>query len=153
MGRKRIDPNTRARCAYDGCDRLLNRGNMTGFCRFHHHLSPTTKLKAHESYLRNRDRSIKKSAAWKLMFKYGITLEQKNEMLESQGSVCAICGISNPTNREGRGSGWRLDHCHDTGKVRGVLCHNCNIGLGHFRDDPEVMQRAIAYLSLHASPR
>jgi hypothetical protein len=73
---------------------------------------------------------------------YGITLEQYDKMFEEQGGVCAICdGI----NKDGR----RLfiDHDHKTGKIRGLLCCNCNRGVGSFRDSVNNLQRAIIYLS------
>ena len=74
--------------------------------------------------------------------KFGITLEQFDEMLEAQGGVCAICG-STPYN------GYRLavDHDHDTGRVRGLLCASCNRGLGYLADDPVRLRRALEYLT------
>lgn len=66
-------------------------------------------------------------------------------MLVKQGGVCAICGAA-PSN----GKRLHLDHCHDSEQVRGLLCHGCNCGLGHFRDDVTRMARAIQYL---VSPR
>jgi hypothetical protein len=52
-----------------------------------------------------------------------------------------------------RGPRVHVDHCHISGKVRGVLCQNCNLGLGHFHDTPEKLERAAAYLRLHASEK
>ena len=75
---------------------------------------------------------------------------------------CDICGKSEdeiPVSFGGMGRGnkgklkrktpWRLDHCHETGEFRGFLCHNCNTGLGKFKDDPEILLNAIAYLQGH----
>lgn len=64
-------------------------------------------------------------------------------MFEAQGSVCAICRLDEP------GRAWSVDHDHDTGAVRGVLCWHCNIALGHFRDDPLRLASAIKYLAVH----
>lgn len=74
--------------------------------------------------------------------KYGLTLEAYDELLASQGGCCAICGAE---KAGGRGR-FHVDHCHATGKIRGLLCHGCNIGLGSFRDDAAVMRRAADYL-------
>lgn len=74
---------------------------------------------------------------------YGLTLEEYELILASQGGVCAICGTDKI-----RGFGKRLaiDHCHDTGKVRGILCGNCNRGVGHFANDPALLEAAAVYL-------
>ena len=73
---------------------------------------------------------------------YGITLEQYNTMLEAQDYRCAICG--NEDEVEGRRLA--IDHCHTSGKVRGLLCGKCNRGLGLFYDNYELLQNAIQYL-------
>ena len=75
---------------------------------------------------------------------YGITHADYEALLESQGGVCAICGADSP-RRVGR-ENLSVDHCHDTGKVRGILCEPCNIGLGRFDDDPKLLRSALEYL-------
>ena len=75
---------------------------------------------------------------------YGITLSEYAEMLSQQDGVCAICGSS--------GSGKDLDrlvvdHCHSTGKVRGLLCWPCNIGIGMFKDNEKLLNKVVSYLS------
>lgn len=82
--------------------------------------------------------------------KYGITLEQYDQMLELQKGVCAIC--SKPEiqkSRNGEVQGLSVDHCHRTGKVRQLLCAGCNTGIGSLRNDPEILQAAINYLLKH----
>jgi hypothetical protein len=74
---------------------------------------------------------------------YGITLAQYNSMLEAQNYTCAICG--NGDEVEGRRLA--IDHCHTTGKVRGLLCGKCNRGLGLFYDNQELLSNAIKYLT------
>jgi len=74
---------------------------------------------------------------------YGITLEQYNTMLKAQNYKCAICG--NEDEVEGRKLA--IDHCHTTGKVRGLLCGKCNRGLGLFYDNQELLSNAIKYLT------
>lgn len=71
---------------------------------------------------------------------YGITLEQYEAMLEAQDGVCKICG--SPPGRKRL----HVDHCHVTKVVRGLLCSPCNTALGAFKDDEELLERAIAYL-------
>ena len=61
--------------------------------------------------------------------------------METRG--CAICGT---TEWMGRHQRPHIDHDHETGEVRGVLCHNCNLAIGHLKDDPELVARALAYL-------
>jgi len=73
--------------------------------------------------------------------KYGLLHEDWLKMWESQNGKCLICGKSSI-----KPSDLRIDHDHKTGKVRGLLCHNCNSGLGFFKDDPKIMIRAIEYL-------
>lgn len=73
---------------------------------------------------------------------YGITEQDYYRMIDDQDNKCLICG-SGPGGRWGQ---FDIDHCHDTGKVRGLLCHECNKGLGCFRDNKESLKKAIEYL-------
>lgn len=77
---------------------------------------------------------------------YGVGVLWVKEQLEKQGWKCAICQSFGFKMREDHVSGLNLDHCHSTGKVRGLLCHNCNRALGLFQDNPEVVRRAADYL-------
>lgn len=74
---------------------------------------------------------------------YGVSLEQYEAMMAAQGGVCAICGTSDWPGKDNRP---HVDHCHETGKVRGILCGPCNNGLGNFGDDPARLRAAAAYL-------
>ncbi|MEV1109948.1 endonuclease VII domain-containing protein [Micromonospora sp. NPDC049751] len=69
---------------------------------------------------------------------YGLSLADVEEMKAAQGGLCAICG--HVPDR------WVIDHCHDTGKVRGALCNNCNRCLGLLKDDADVLLSAAMYL-------
>jgi len=80
---------------------------------------------------------------------YGITLEQYNQMLKDQDGVCAICG--KPDEVEGRRMA--IDHNHDTGEVRGLLCGTCNRGLGNFQDNIEMLEKAKDYLVKYSNAR
>lgn len=70
---------------------------------------------------------------------YGISPEEYDAMVEAQNGLCLIC-------QERPERGLCVDHCHERFKVRGLLCNNCNVGLGHFNDDPVRLLRAASYL-------
>jgi hypothetical protein len=70
--------------------------------------------------------------------KYGLTLEEFAALLTSQGGGCAICGKPDPDN---------VDHDHATGRVRGILCWNCNVGVGQFEDSEDRLAAALHYLT------
>ena len=72
---------------------------------------------------------------------YGITLHDYNYMLYKQNNSCAICGLQNKERY-----GLHVDHCHHTGKIRGLLCSNCNSGIGNLRDNITLLYKAIEYL-------
>lgn len=77
------------------------------------------------------------SRHYQLMRRYGIGADDFDRMLAEQGGVCAICGREGPEH---------VDHSHDTGEVRGILCFNCNGGLGQFRDSADTLRAAAEYL-------
>lgn len=74
---------------------------------------------------------------------YGLTETDYNALLESQDHKCYLCGKH---ENEVPKKVLHVDHCHSTNKIRGLLCHNCNTGLGHFQDNIELLQKAIEYL-------
>ena len=71
------------------------------------------------------------------------TLAELDVIYSASKGVCEICGSA-----PGKGK-LALDHCHTTGHIRGLLCLSCNVALGHFRDDPDRLRRAIKYLAKH----
>lgn len=77
---------------------------------------------------------------------YGLSLKEYLEMAEKQHFVCAICGKENFAMGANHTGGLLVDHDHRTGKVRGLLCHNCNRALGLFHDDVSTISSAIKYL-------
>ncbi|MEU8705689.1 endonuclease VII domain-containing protein [Streptomyces sp. NPDC048565] len=79
--------------------------------------------------------------AGRLKRRYGMTEAQRDDMLSSQSGVCTICPVA---------SALHVDHCHKTGRVRGVVCFNCNSAIGKLGDDPDSLRRAIAYLEGNA---
>ena len=78
---------------------------------------------------------------------YGITLADYNKMLGQQNNVCAICQKPETSlTKLGRTKQLSVDHCHDTGKIRGILCTKCNWVIGFINEDTEALRRAIEYL-------
>lgn len=74
---------------------------------------------------------------------YGISIKDYETMVEQQSRLCLIC--QKPETK--KGNRLSVDHCHQTGKIRGLLCNECNTGLGLFQDDPFRLDRAISYLN------
>lgn len=77
---------------------------------------------------------------------YDLTLMQYNHLKEQLGTDCMICGSETVENSRGRHN-MCIDHDHDSGVVRGFLCHHCNCAIGMFKDDVKLMQKAIDYLN------
>ncbi|MGA2797537.1 MAG: endonuclease VII domain-containing protein, partial [Thermoguttaceae bacterium] len=73
---------------------------------------------------------------------YDITLEEHQEIFRQQNGLCLICGKS----MEGKHN-CHVDHNHETGEIRGLLCHICNLGLGHFKDDFNNLHNAAMYVA------
>ena len=90
--------------------------------------SEVTQQRQHETQLRR---------------KYGISVEQYKEMFTAQQGQCAICGTTDPGHTR---TNFCVDHCHSSGKVRGLLCNSCNTAIGKFNVDIERIHKAIAYL-------
>ena len=74
--------------------------------------------------------------------KYGISIQEYDELLDAQGGCCKICGTDTP-NGQGR---FVIDHNHVSGEIRGLLCSTCNTGLGNFFDNPQFLKNAATYL-------
>ena len=79
--------------------------------------------------------------------KHGISSAEYDIMLEEQDNKCKICltSFADIILKDGR-TPIHIDHCHTTNKIRGLLCNLCNVGLGHFKDDPELLIKAADYL-------
>lgn len=103
----------------------------------------------------NREQSRARARAWNAAHpeqvadrnfqrRYGITLAEYEALMVEQGGGCAICHEPCRT-----GSRLSVDHCHETGAVRGLLCRNCNAGLGQFADRAELLVLAADYLKTH----
>lgn len=107
-------------CRIDGCD---NHKYAKGLCHAH--------------YLKQRK--------WQAA---GVDAERYQEMLHAQNGVCAICAQPEraPDKASGKTKDLAIDHCHETGAIRALLCSNCNRGLGLFNDDPQLLAKAVDYV-------
>lgn len=114
------------------------------------------KAASRAHYQANKEKRAAQTRAWReanpekhrriqrnsqLKRKYGITLEDYEQALAEQGGTCAICNCEPEENKN-----LHVDHCHATSRIRGLLCGHCNKGLGLFRDHPDNLERAAAYL-------
>jgi Recombination endonuclease VII len=87
----------------------------------------------------NRDQFLRTSRRYMLSSRYGLSVEEFDELFSAQKNACAIC-------KKKIGTRLHVDHCHKTGRVRGLLCVPCNRGLGMFRDNPVRLRNASRYL-------
>ena len=90
-----------------------------------------------------KDRAFQNSYYMK---QYGIGIADVENLLEEHNHQCGICFSKGFKMHESAQFDLVVDHCHDTGKVRGVLCHNCNRAVGLLKDNIEVLKNAISYL-------
>ncbi len=109
-----------------------NRASTTGYGGY---CKPCHNAKGKATY----ERLYGSTREYHLRRRYGITGTDFDEMVEAQGGTCAVCD-QKPEH---------VDHDHETGMVRGILCFNCNQALGNVRDDPAVLQGLIDYLGRH----
>jgi hypothetical protein len=135
-----------------GCDRWLafssftkNRSRWDGL---KHRCKECEALSHQVVYARDKERILERERVYRannkrarkntlLKYNFGLSLEQYEEMTTSQNGLCAICGSASVLH---------VDHCHASLRVRGLLCFNCNTGLGKFNDSTERLRTAIAYL-------
>lgn len=101
--------------------------------------SPCATKRINEYNKNNPDVLFKKN----MTRRYGLLYKDYLSMLEKQNHVCAIC---NEPEKSKSKKNLSVDHCHTTGKVRGLLCSSCNVGLGKFKDRPDLLEKAGKYL-------
>lgn len=96
--------------------------------------------KCRAAYYRVLNANNREAQRQRNLRKFGLTVKEYDVLLERQGGVCAIC------NRPPGGVRLAVDHSHETGQVRGLLCFNCNVAIGKLHDDPTLLLRAADYL-------
>lgn len=161
-----IDPkrkNARKECSVDGCGNLTaahglcdrhyrrqryeavrNPGRSCAFCGGPIDDGRKSTARFCSTSCKVRSTQPARARRYQLRVKYGIGDADFDALLVAQNGGCAICRTEKP---RGRGQRFHVDHDHATGEVRGILCSECNTGLGKFRDDPELVRRALEYLS------
>lgn len=108
-----------------------------------------TRVQYRKDYEKHGDRRRALNLAAHYRKKYGITVEDRDRMLDLQGGLCAICGGRPNGNPNKKGARLHVDHCHTTNKIRGLLCYSCNTLLGIAKDSPERLEAAAEYLRKH----
>ena len=99
------------------------------------------KIKSYPSQLKHasKDAHLRRT--------YGIQIEEYNRLLTEQDGVCAVCQKTETTKHQnGKTTSLCVDHCHSTGRVRGLLCRNCNGGIGKLQESAELLRKAAEYL-------
>lgn len=107
-----------------------------------HRVRPENTLEAQQEAL-----AINGNKAANLKFQYGITIQDWDALYDAQEGLCAIC--RQPRRGGNSITTLSVDHSHATGKIRGLLCHMCNVGIGHFNEDQKLIEAAIEYLGKH----
>lgn len=103
--------------------------------------NPEKRKKLHQNFYAKK----KERMRWYwIESKYGMTKEKYHELLEEQNNGCRICGATEAKHRSS--NNLLVDHCHVTGKYRGLLCNRCNTSLGFVNDDIELLEKMVNYL-------
>lgn len=103
------------------------------------------RLESKKRYEENpevKEKMIRNSKEYHIKKSYGLSYEEYEEMFQIHENKCAICGTE-PERK------LHVDHCHSSGNIRGLLCAECNLGLGLFKDNKNFLQSAIQYLEIH----
>ena len=135
---KDLDSFIKNKAFSDGVDTICKVCNRKRVKEWRHLNPEKRKLQAKRESDPNKEYNRRKH----LKHTYGITVEEYDELYMSQQGYCAICGIHQSQTK----TKFHLDHCHTTGKIRGLLCQHCNHLLGRARDSREILQNAIKYL-------
>lgn len=125
------------------CKDCTNRRNRERYYPKQSEETTERKRQASREWRRNLPDHVRREMDRRSNLKqqYGITLEEYNYMVADQDGRCALCQV--PFSAKAKP---HVDHDHSTGEIRGVLCHLCNVGVGHFRECSWTLQQAIAYL-------
>jgi len=133
-----------------GCQLPLSEEHFTPgiWTRGRGRCQPCAKKFSAAHYAANREKYLERMRVNGLLRRFGLTPQRYDEILAAQDGKCAICGTTEGWFHPGAGRKKRLsvDHCHAGGQVRGLLCDLCNMGIGRFKHDPDLLRAAIDYL-------
>lgn len=144
---KKYDPKRRKKHYTENRETYLLRSKI-----YNEQNKEKIKVKTQEYYKNNKMQFLEYS--WKsngVLNKNSEFFKKKDfdELFEKANKSCMICGVTNANHVKG----FVVDHCHKTGFARGILCAHCNVALGSFRDDKNILQKAIDYLINHEPKR
>ena len=109
------------------------------------------KLKLNRSY---QERQKEYRSKFEKLNIYGLTKENYLELIKIQNNKCKICGNEETAKyKNGKVKALAIDHCHETDIIRGLLCQKCNIGLGHFKNNPKILRIAAIYCEQAANDK
>ncbi len=134
---------------HDGLNRTCRACNRANAAAYH----KANRERIQDRHLKNYHADPLRYADYGLKKNYGIELGTYDTMLAAQEGKCAICGTDDPGSRTRRRTRrFAVDHCHDTGAIRGLLCSNCNRGIGYLKHSEENLLAAAKYLSSAKRP-
>lgn len=128
------------------CSRCKQKKSKSEFCRNRLNsdgLHLQCKTCHSESQRKYRKQNKRKIQDHRLRKRYGISIDDYDRMATTQGHKCAICGGQNFGKNRSR---FCVDHDHETGQIRALLCNKCNRGIGYLNDDPDLLERAADYI-------
>lgn len=135
---------------YKRSERKRGRHSKCKQCEKEYASQPDVRKKLNDNTQRYRDKlratdfkEFRRREREQNLRKYGINSEQFEDLKRQQNGRCKIC---ENIATYGKGKKLHVDHDHITGKIRGLLCSNCNLGLGYFQDNRDLLNKAIAYL-------
>lgn len=108
--------------------------------------NPDRVVKLRDYQMRYREKNREQLRAKQRKRKFGISHAEYAELHKNQGGVCAICKKPETATRHGKVKSLAVDHCHATGRIRGLLCADCNTGIGKLKEDRNIFLAAIQYL-------
>lgn len=136
------DANKEKRAEYQREYAKRNRHKLRQYSKDFYERNPDKPYHKYDSSQRDKSRISHHK------YKFGVTAEMFNEMYEAQAGQCCLCKVH--FDSSSKSTKPHLDHDHMTNKVRGLLCHRCNVGLGQFKDNIDTLKAAVQYLDQYA---